>query len=166
MIELSLVFLLGILAGVFAGVLPGVGGVVIMTLAFPFLMQIDPASIIIFYVTMASVDQYFNGITAIVFGVPGASMNIPTQIEGHTLFRKGHGSEAIMNSAVGSFIASLFAVGIVLLLLPVLWTVYGIWTSVAQAALLGMACGPGTKQSVGECIVFHSWRNFRTSWAQ
>lgn len=140
MIELLLVFLLGILAGVFAGVLPGVGGVVIMTLAFPFLMQIDPASIIIFYVTMASVDQYFNGITAIVFGVPGASMNIPTQIEGHTLFRKGRGSEAIMNSAVGSFIASLFAVGIVLLLLPVLWTVYGIWTSVAQAALLGMAC--------------------------
>jgi len=71
-IETGLVFLAGIVAGLFAGVLPGVGGVVIMTMAFPFLLQVDPVNILIFYVTMASIDQYFNGITAIVFGVPGA----------------------------------------------------------------------------------------------
>ena len=137
MIETGLVFLAGIVAGLFAGVLPGVGGVVIMTMAFPFLLQVDPVNILIFYVTMASIDQYFNGITAIVFGVPGASMNIPTQIEGHTLFRQGHGSDAITLSAVGSFIASLFAMLLVVAMLPVLWSVYGIWSSIMQSVLLG-----------------------------
>lgn len=139
MIETGLVFLAGIVAGLFAGVLPGVGGVVIMTMAFPFLLQVDPVNILIFYVTMASIDQYFNGITAIVFGVPGASMNIPTQIEGHTLFRQGHGSDAITLSAVGSFIASLFAMLLVVAMLPVLWSVYGIWSSIMQSVLLGVA---------------------------
>ena len=94
--ETLIVFAIGIISGLLSGMLPGVGGFVLMTMAYPFLMHLDPVNILIFYVTMASIDQYFNGITAIVFGVPGASMNIPTQIEGHTLFRKGQGSSAIM----------------------------------------------------------------------
>ncbi len=139
MIETAIVFICGIVSGLLAGVLPGIGGVVVMTLAFPFLIQIDPVNILIFYVTMASIDQYFNGITAIVFGVPGASMNIPTQIEGHTLFRQGKGNDAIMFSAVGSWISSMFAIVLVVMLLPVLWGVYGVWTSLMQGVLLGIA---------------------------
>ena len=119
--------------------IPGVGGFVLMTMAYPFLLHLDPVNILIFYVTMASIDQYFNGITAIVFGVPGASMNIPTQIEGHTLFRQGKGSDAIMFSAVGSYFASMFAVLLVVALLPVLWGLYGVWTSMIQSVLLGTA---------------------------
>ena len=137
--ETLIVFVIGVVSGLIAGILPGIGGVVIMTLAFPMLIQIDPVDILIFYVTMASVDQYFNGITAIVFGVPGASMNIPTQLEGHTLFRRGRGDQAIMNSAIGSYFASMFAVLIVVLMLPVLWSVYGIWTSLMQGILLSVA---------------------------
>ena len=114
--ETTLVFIFGILSGLLSGVIPGVGGFVLMTMAYPFLLHLDPVNILIFYVTMASIDQYFNGITAIVFGVPGASMNIPTQIEGHTLFRQGKGSNAIMFSAVGSYFASMFAVLLVVAL--------------------------------------------------
>lgn len=137
--ETLVVFILGIFSGLLSGVLPGVGGFVIMTMAYPFLLHLDPVNILIFYVTMASVDQYFNGVTAIVFGVPGASMNIPTQIEGHELFRQGKGSDAIMFSAMGSYIASMFAVLLVLALLPVLWGVYGVWTSMMQGILLAVA---------------------------
>jgi len=137
--ETALVFIFGILSGLLSGVIPGVGGFVLMTMAYPFLLHLDPVNILIFYVTMASIDQYFNGITAIVFGVPGASMNIPTQIEGHTLFRQGKGSDAIMFSAVGSYFASMFAVLLVVALLPVLWGLYGVWTSMIQSVLLGTA---------------------------
>ncbi len=137
--ETLIVFAIGIISGLLSGMLPGVGGFVLMTMAYPFLMHLDPVNILIFYVTMASIDQYFNGITAIVFGVPGASMNIPTQIEGHTLFRKGQGSSAIMFSAVGSYLASMFAMLLVIIMLPVLWGVYGIWTSMMQSLLLGIA---------------------------
>lgn len=137
--ETALVFIVGIVSGLFAGILPGIGGVVIMTIAFPILMTLDPVNILIFYVTMASVDQFFNGVTAIVFGVPGASMNIPTQIEGHKLFRQGKGSDAIMFSAIGSYLASIFAVIVIVLALPILWSLYGIWTSTLQSILLGTA---------------------------
>lgn len=137
--ETTLVFLIGIASGLVSGILPGVGGLVVMTLAFPFLMSLDPANILIFYVTMVSIDQFFNGTTAIIFGVPGNSMSIPTMIEGHAMFRRGEGSKAIMFSALGSYFASLFGVLLILLLLPILWSVYGLWNTTVQSLLLTFA---------------------------
>ena len=137
--ETAIVFIIGIVSGVLSGVLPGVGGLVVMTLAFPFLMTLDPINILIFYVTMISIDQFFNGITAIIFGIPGNSMSIPTMIEGHAMFRRGEGSTAIMFSALGSWFASLFGVLLIVLMLPILWSIYGLWTTVVQATLLSFA---------------------------
>ena len=137
--ETAIVFVIGIASGLLSGILPGVGGLVVMTLAFPFLMTLDPANILIFYVTMVSIDQFFNGITAIIFGVPGNSMSIPTMIEGHAMFRQGRGSKAIMFSALGSYFASIFGVLLILLLLPVLWSVYGLWNTTVQSILLTFA---------------------------
>ena len=137
--ETAIVFIIGIVSGVLSGILPGVGGLVVMTLAFPFLMTLDPINILIFYVTMVSIDQFFNGITAIIFGIPGNSMSIPTMIEGHAMFRRGEGSTAIMFSALGSWFASLFGVLLIVLMLPILWSIYGLWTTVVQATLLSFA---------------------------
>ena len=137
--ETAIVFIIGIVSGVLSGILPGVGGLVVMTLAFPFLMTLDPINILIFYVTMFSIDQFFNGITAIIFGIPGNSMSIPTMIEGHAMFRRGEGSTAIMFSALGSWFASLFGVLLIVLMLPILWSIYGLWTTVVQATLLSFA---------------------------
>lgn len=137
--ETAIVFIIGMVSGVLSGILPGVGGLVVMTLAFPFLMTLDPINILIFYVTMVSIDQFFNGITAIIFGIPGNSMSIPTMIEGHAMFRRGEGSTAIMFSALGSWFASLFGVLLIVLMLPILWSIYGLWTTVVQATLLSFA---------------------------
>ena len=137
--ETAIVFLIGIVSGLVSGILPGVGGLVVMTLAFPFLMTLDPANILIFYVTMVSIDQFFNGITGIVFGIPGNSMSIPTTIEGHAMFRRGEGSKAIIFSALGSYFASIFGVLLIVCLLPVLWSVYGLWNTTIQSILLTFA---------------------------
>ena len=137
--ETLIVFLIGIVSGLLSGILPGVGGLVVMTLAFPFLMTLDPANILIFYVTMVSIDQFFNGITGIVFGIPGNSMSIPTTIEGHAMFRRGEGSKAIIFSALGSYFASMFGVLLIVCLLPILWGVYGLWNTTIQSALLTFA---------------------------
>jgi putative tricarboxylic transport membrane protein len=137
--ETGIVFTAGILCGMMSGILPGVGSLVVMTLAFPFLMTLDPVNILIFYVTLISIDQFFNGITAIVFGMPGSSGAIPSSIEGHAIFRRGDGGNAIMYSAIGSYFASIFGVTLMVCLLPVLWTVYGIWTTTIQAGLFTFA---------------------------
>ena len=137
--ETAICFIVGIFGGVVCGILPGVGGIVLMTMALPWLMTLDPVNILVFYVCLVSVDQYFNGITAIVFGIPGSSTSVPTMVEGHKLFREGQGGPAIMYSAIGSWFSSLFGVLLMIVMLPILWSLYGLWTTTSQALMFSFA---------------------------
>ena len=91
--ETALVFIVAIICGTFSGIMPGVGGMAVMLMAYPFLIEMQPQNILIFYVVMVSIDQFFGGITAIVFGVPGSSSAVPSAMEGHALFKSGKSSE-------------------------------------------------------------------------
>jgi putative tricarboxylic transport membrane protein len=135
MIETLIVFLCAIIAGIFSGLMPGIGGLVIMSLAYPFLIALDPVNIILFYVVMVSIDQYYNGFTSIILGMPGHSSNIPSLIEGHTLFKNGHGPEAIMNSAISSWFASIFSALLILISVPIIFVFYSIWNTNVQALI-------------------------------
>lgn len=136
MIELVLVFLSAIILGVISGLLPGIGGFAIMILAYPFLIQLDPVNILLFYTTLVSIDQFFGGISAIVFAIPGTSTSAPTIHEGHELFRQGKGSEAVIFSAIASYFASIFSVLLILLFLPFMWVLYQMWNTNVQAIIL------------------------------
>jgi TctA family transporter len=133
MIETLLVFFCAVLAGVFSGVMPGIGGLVIMSIAYPFLIIIEPINVILFYVVMISIDQYYNGFSAIILGMPGHSSNIPSLIEGHTLFKNGQGPEAIINSAIASWFASIFSAIIIVITVPIIYIFYNIWNTNIQA---------------------------------
>ena len=110
MFEIIAVFLAATIAGIVGGLLPGVGALVVMITAFPILIQLDPVNIILFFVVMVSLDQYFNNTSAILMGMPGVSTSIPTVIEGHTMFRRGEGDRAIMFSAISSWLCSAFGI--------------------------------------------------------
>ena len=119
--ETLLVFVVATVAGIFSGIMPGIGIFVTITIAYPFLLQIDPINVVLFYVVLTSIDQYYNGISAIVFGIPGYSTNIPSVIEGHNLFLNDKGSDAIMFSAISSWLLSLFAVTLLIFIYPLFW---------------------------------------------
>lgn len=138
MVETFVIFACALVAGVFSGLMPGIGGMAIMLISFPFLMEIEPHNILIFYVTMVSVDQFFNGITAIVWGIPGSSMSVPTVTEGHRLFKQGRGAEAIMYSAITSWITSVFSVLLIVAMIPALFLLYQMFNSHVQAIVFGM----------------------------
>jgi len=135
MIEFTLIFIFAALLGIFTGLMPGFGGLAAMALAYPLLITLEPHNVLIFYIVLISFDQYYNGLTAIILGVPGASYNIPSVIEGHTLFREGRGGESIVFSAISSWICSLFAIAFIILLLPFMYFVYKIWTTEAQIVI-------------------------------
>ena len=135
MIESILVFICAALLGIFTGLMPGFGGLAAMALAYPLLITLEPHNVLIFYVVLISIDQYYNGLTAIIFGVPGASYNIPSVIEGHALFKEGKGGESVVFSAISSWICSLFAIVFIILLLPFMYYVYKIWTTEAQIVI-------------------------------
>lgn len=146
MIETLGLFALGIISGIFSGIMPGIGGLVMMVLSLPILMQCDPANILIFYITLVSVDQFFSGVTAITLALPGSAMSVPTMVEGHHMFRNNQGATAIMFSAVGSWFASVFAVLLIICLLPLLNSVYGVWNTIIQSTLFTIA-------TIGICTV-------------
>ena len=137
--ETVVVFVAGIIGGIFSGIMPGVGGLVMMTMAYPILISLDPANILIFYITLISIDQFFGGVTAITLAMPGSSMSVPTMIEGHEMFRNGQGDKAIMYSAIGSWFASVFSVLLIVCLLPFLFLAYGIWNTLIQSLFFGIA---------------------------
>jgi len=136
--ETAIVFIVAIICGTFSGIMPGVGGMAVMLMAYPFLVEMQPQNILIFYVVMVSIDQFFGGITAIVFGVPGSSSAVPSAMEGHALFKSGKSSEAIMFSAIGSWVTSVFGVILIVAMIPLLFMIYQIWNSTVQMAIFSL----------------------------
>jgi len=132
MLESILVFVFATILGIFTGLMPGFGGLAAMAISYPLLVTLEPHNVLIFYIVLISIDQYYNGLTAIIFGVPGSSYNIPSVIEGHALFKQGMGGETVVYSAISSWICSLFAILFILLLMPFMFYVYKIWTTEAQ----------------------------------
>jgi putative tricarboxylic transport membrane protein len=139
LIETVVVFILATLSGIFGGLMPGVGGLVVLVTAFPFLMSLDPVNVVLFYVVLISIDQYFNNTSAILLGLPGYATAVPSVIEGHTMFRRGEGDKAIMFSAIASWFCSAFAVMFVLACIPILFLFYEMWNSTVQAVIFAIA---------------------------
>lgn len=134
-LETVVVFFAAIICGIMSGIMPGIGGMAVMLMAYPFLIEMQPHNILIFYVSMVSIDQFFGGITAIVFGVPGSSSAVPSAMEGHKLFKQGRSSESIMFSAIGSWMTSVFGVLLIIAMIPLLFMVYKIWNTTVQMAI-------------------------------
>jgi putative tricarboxylic transport membrane protein len=81
---------------------------------FPFLIHVDPMSVIVFYIATISVSQYTGSVSGTVFSVPGESSSLPAVKEGHRLYRQGLGSLSLSGCALGSMVGSILAVGFVL----------------------------------------------------
>ena len=140
MYELILAFILGSGLGVLSGIIPGVNVFVSILLAFPLLLTWEPTSIMFMYISLASVHQYFGSVSATVFGIPGSNVSFPALQEGHAMFQRGKGSEAIMTAAIGSFIASMFAIVLIHFSLPILSIFYQMFNTHLQVILLTLAC--------------------------
>jgi len=118
------IMLVGVLLGLMAGLLPGVGNVVVLMLAYPFVTDFSLFQIVLFYLCLACSAQYTGSVVATTLAVPGETSSLPAVTEGHRMFRSGRGNYAISNSAIGSFVGSGIASLIMLAVLPI--SVYAI----------------------------------------
>lgn len=117
--------LVGIILGLFSGLLPGIGNFVLLLLATPFILNYDPISLIVLYISMVSISQYIGSIPAILFGIPGEASSYPAVIESKNLKSAEEVSKAISGSAIGSFIGGLIVISFCYLFLDYLeWLKY------------------------------------------
>ena len=108
--EQLIAVIFGICVGTITGVIPGIGVLVAMVLSTPFIMHWDIVSLLLFYMSVASMVQFTGTVPSIYLGVPGETNSLPAVIEGTKHSRKGLAQLGIGLSAIGSVLGSMVAV--------------------------------------------------------
>ena len=118
---LRIVFLVsGVLMGLVIGVIPGLGGLVGLSLLLPFTYAMDPYSAIAMMLGLAAVTTTSDTIPAVLFGVPGTTGSAATILDGYPLARKGQASRAFGAAFTASVIGGLFGAFLLAVSLPIL----------------------------------------------
>ncbi|GAA6210153.1 tripartite tricarboxylate transporter permease [Cognatishimia sp. WU-CL00825] len=110
----------GITLGIIIGILPGLGPPIAITIALPFTFYMDAVPSIILLLSIYSAAVYGGSISAIAVGIPGTGAAIATVIDGHAMFKKGRGGEALGLSLTGSIIGGIFSVICLAFIAPLL----------------------------------------------
>jgi len=131
--------LLGITVGVIFGIIPGAGPFLAIATLYPLLALGDVVSIITFYVCLLITSNYMNSITGILYGIPGDAAAAVTAHHGHKLLREGNGHMAVSNNAISSSIGSLFAVGLFIIFLPNIYSIFKFYNSTIQVLIIAIA---------------------------
>lgn len=107
-VQLWLYMLLGIAGGLVIGILPGLGGVVGMSLYLPFLFGMDPYVGLGMLVGFLAVGATSDSFTCVLIGVPGSAGSQATVLDGYALARKGEAARALGASFSASLLGGLF----------------------------------------------------------
>jgi putative tricarboxylic transport membrane protein len=103
----------GALIGTFVGVLPGLGPVATIAMLLPITYHLSPAAAIVMLSGIYYGAQYGGSITAILANIPGETSTVVTCLDGYRMAQKGRAGVALSIAAIGSFVAGLFATGVI-----------------------------------------------------
>ncbi|MGD1879048.1 MAG: tripartite tricarboxylate transporter permease, partial [Kiloniellaceae bacterium] len=94
----------GVALGLFVGVLPGLGGIVGLSLLLPFLYGMDPSSALAMLVGVLAVVPTSDTFASVLMGIPGSTASQATVLDGFPLAKKGEAARAL----AAAFSASMF----------------------------------------------------------
>lgn len=100
--------LVGVLAGFLVGILPGLGGIVAVSVLLPLIFRFDAPAALAMLTGSLAVVYTSDTITSVLVGTPGSPAAAPTAIEGYALARQGQAARALsaafLSSLIGGFI--------------------------------------------------------------
>ena len=99
---------LGVLMGLVLGVIPGLGGVVGLTLLLPFTFHMDPYTAMAVLIGMHAVVATSDSIPAVLFGVPGTVGSTATVLDGYPMAKRGEAGRALGAAFMASLMGGLF----------------------------------------------------------
>ena len=115
---------LGVVLGLVLGVIPGLGGIVGLTLLLPFTWDMDPYTALAFLMGLSSVVVTSDTIPAVLFGVPGTAGSAATIMDGYPMARQGEASRAFgaafSASALGGCMGALLLAASIPIIRPVI----------------------------------------------
>lgn len=115
-----LVFMfLGISVGLIVGILPGLGGIVGMSLLLPFIYGMDPHAATAMLIGMAAVIATADTFPSVLIGIPGSAGSQATILDGYPMAQQGKAGRALSAAFSASLIGGLFGALVLFLILPV-----------------------------------------------
>ncbi|MDR7301958.1 tripartite tricarboxylate transporter permease [Haloactinomyces albus] len=112
--------LVGVVLGTVVGVLPGLGTAMAIALLVPVTFQLDPTGAFIMFAGVYFGGQFGAATTAILLNTPGQSSSMATAFEGYPMARNRRAPQALATAVIGSFLASVVAVTLVVFFSPVM----------------------------------------------
>lgn len=105
---------LGLAVGLFVGSMPGLSGVIGISLLLPFTFGMNPTMALLMLIGVYCGSTYAGSISAILIKTPGTAAAAATVADGYALSQKGRTQEALSTALYASVFGGLFS-GIVLL---------------------------------------------------
>ncbi|KID32154.1 tripartite tricarboxylate transporter permease [Prauserella rugosa] len=112
--------LIGVVLGTAVGVLPGLGTAMAVALLVPLTFTLEPTGAFIMFAGVYFGGQFGGATTAILLNTPGQSSSMVTAFEGYPMAKSGRAPQALAAAVIGSFIASIIAVTLVVFFSPVM----------------------------------------------
>ncbi|MFC2008346.1 tripartite tricarboxylate transporter permease [Chloroflexota bacterium] len=117
----------GTIVGLVFGIIPGIGSMTALALFLPFTFVLPPEQALPFMMATMSMSNNGGTITAILVGVPGVPGNAATMLDGFQMTRRGEGGRALgaalTSSAAGGVLSVIMALGMVVLVLPMIMAI-------------------------------------------
>ncbi len=111
---------LGVIIGLVLGVIPGLGGLVGLSLLLPFTFNMDPYTALAFLMGLQAVVVTSDTIPAVLFGVPGTVGSAATILDGYPMARKGEAGRAFGAAFSASVIGGLYGALLLAVSVPIL----------------------------------------------
>jgi TctA family transporter len=136
-----LMLLCGVVMGLAIGILPGLGGIVGMTILLPVIYGMDPHSAFGLLIGMVAVIPTSDTFPSVMMGIPGSSASQATIMDGYPLAKKGEAARALGAAFTASLIGGLFGALVLTLIIPVARPIVLAFGSpeLFMLALLGMS---------------------------
>ncbi|MEO4045143.1 tripartite tricarboxylate transporter permease [Hoeflea sp. CAU 1731] len=119
-IETFLFLIAGVFLGLIIGVVPGIGGLVGLSLLLPFTFHMQPEAALAMMMGLSAVAVTSDSIPAVLFGVPGTVASAATVMDGYPMARKGESGRALGAAFCASICGGLFGAVLLAISIPVL----------------------------------------------
>ena len=115
-----LVYLVGgVTLGLCVGILPGLGGIVGMTILLPVIYGMDIHNAFALLIGMVAVIPTSDTFPSVMMGIPGSSASQATIMDGYPLAKKGEAARALGAAFTASLIGGIFGAFVLSLIIPI-----------------------------------------------
>jgi putative tricarboxylic transport membrane protein len=108
----------GVLLGTIIGLLPGLGSTTGVAVLLPLTLTFEPLTALIMLAGIYYGAQYGGTITSVLISTPGEAASVVTAIDGYQMARKGRAGAALSIAAIGSFVAAIFSLILLVVMAP------------------------------------------------